>query len=62
MAQFLPNIDELIDRVKNDKVEITVTIEPERTEITVQPWRPYTPICPYAEPKEGLHAEPQSDH
>lgn len=48
MAQIISNLYELIDRVKVDKVEITVTIEPERTEITVQPWRPYTPVCPYA--------------
>lgn len=53
MAQIMPNLDELIDRVKVDKVEITVTIEPGRTEITVQPWRPYTPVCPYAAQKEG---------
>lgn len=49
MAQIIPSLDELIDRVKVDKVEITVTIEPERTEITVQPWRLYTPVCPYKE-------------
>lgn len=53
MAQIMPILDELIDRVKVDKVEITVTIEPERTEITVQPWRLYMPVCPYAAQKEG---------
>ena len=53
MAQIMPKLDELIDRVKVDKVEIIVTIEPGRTEISVQPWRPYTPVCPYAAQKEG---------
>ena len=53
MVQIMSNLDELIDRVKVDKVEIAVTIEPERTEITVQPWRPFTPVCPYAGQKEG---------
>ena len=47
------DIYEIIEAVKAQGVEITVTIEPERTEITVQPWRPYTPVCPYAAREAG---------
>ena len=28
-------------------------IEPERTEITMQPWKPYKMTCPYANVKEN---------
>lgn len=41
------NLREIVDLVKAEGVEITVTIEPDRTEVSVQPWRPYTPTCPY---------------
>lgn len=43
----------MIEAVKTQQIEITVTMEPDRTEITVQPWRPYHPICPYATEKEA---------
>ena len=42
------DFDALISRVKSEQVDITVTIEPDRTEISITPWRPYRPICPYA--------------
>lgn len=47
------SLNELLDLVKDRQVEITVTWEPDRTEVTVQPWRPYTPVCPYGTRKEG---------
>lgn len=47
------DIFEMIEAVKTQQVEITVTMEPDRTEITVQPWRPYRMACPYAKEKEA---------
>lgn len=47
------SLSELIDLVKDRQVEITATFEPERTEVTIQPWRPYTPVCPYGARVEG---------
>ena len=41
------NIDELIKAAKKEQVEIRVTIEPERMEIEIEPWKPYEPRCPY---------------
>ena len=54
-AGQLCNIDifEMIEAVKTQQIEITVTMEPDRTEICVQPWRPYKPYCPYATEKEA---------
>jgi hypothetical protein len=45
------NIDlkELMQRVVEQKASVTITFEPDRTEISVTPWRPYTPSCPYKE-------------
>lgn len=45
------NIDlkELMQYVVDKKVDVTITFEPDRTEISVTPWRPYTPTCPYKE-------------
>jgi hypothetical protein len=51
------DIDKMIEAVKEKSVEITVTMEPDRTEISVQPWRPYRPTCPYAEIKEAADAD-----
>jgi hypothetical protein len=47
----LCNIDlkELMQRVVEQKASVTITFEPDRTEISVTPWRPYTPSCPYKE-------------
>lgn len=47
------SLSELIDLVKDRQVEITMTFDPERTEVTIQPWRPYTPVCPYGARVEG---------
>lgn len=49
---IIPDFIALIDRVKDDKIEITITIEPDRTEITMHPWKPYRMACPYANVKE----------
>ena len=47
---------ELVEYVKDKQVEISVTWEPGHTEMTVQPWRPYKPMCPYGcEPRETDH-------
>lgn len=47
------SLNELIELVRDEQVEISMTWEPGRTEMTVQPWRPYTPVCPYGVRKEG---------
>lgn len=51
------DIFEMIEAVKTQQVEIVITMEPDRTEITVQPWRPYRMACPYA----GEVAHEESD-
>lgn len=42
-------IREQIGRVKTENVEVQVVLEPERTEIIVQPWEPIRMSCPYHE-------------
>lgn len=46
------NIDEfaiaLIHHVGKEKISITWKVEPEHKEVQIEPWEPYTPICPYA--------------
>ena len=37
----------LIDRVKTEQVEVQMTLEPERTEIIIQPWKEIEMKCPY---------------
>ncbi len=43
------NIDfnKLIEKANKEKCEITISCEPNRTEITVQPWKPFSYSCPY---------------
>ena len=38
----------LADFAKLKRVEIHVTTSRDGTEITVEPWEPYQPTCPYA--------------
>ena len=37
----------LIDRVKNDKVEVHMEFTPENTIIEIQPWEPIEMSCTY---------------
>lgn len=37
----------LIEHAKKDDLRITVTVEPERYEITVEPWENVVMYCPY---------------
>ena len=46
-------IEHLVQRVIDDKVSVSITIEPDRAEIFVSPWEPYQTICPYGKKKEG---------
>lgn len=39
--------DLAIEKANKDKVEVQITIEPERIEFSVQPWKPYEMRCPY---------------
>lgn len=41
------NFNELIEKAAKENCEITISIEPGRTEITVQPWKPFSYNCPY---------------
>lgn len=41
------NLDELIKKVKEEKVEISITMSNEQNEITISPWKPFEYTCPY---------------
>ena len=41
-------LEELLKQAAETKTEITVTIEPDRQEIQVQPWKPFEYKCPAA--------------
>lgn len=41
------NLDELIEKVVNEKIEITINLEPDRAEIKIEPWQPFAYSCPY---------------
>ena len=47
--KMFENIDfnGLIEKASKNKCEITVSCEPTRTEITIQPWKPFEYSCPY---------------
>ena len=45
------NLDELIDKVVREKISVTINIEPDRTEIQIEPWKPFEYHCPYC--KDG---------
>ena len=49
------DFNELIEKATKEHCEITVIYEPNRTEITIQPWKPFQYACPYINttPKEG---------
>ena len=46
--EYQVDIEALVRRVVEDKIEVQITIEPDRTEINIQPWKPYEMKCPYA--------------
>ena len=41
------DLNKLIEKAKEEQCEITITCEPNRTEITIQPWKPFSYSCPY---------------
>lgn len=52
--------DELLKQAAETKTEITVTIEPDRQEIQMQPWKPFEYKCPAAPSKtEELPDRPE---
>lgn len=52
--------DELLTKAAATKTEITVTIEPDRREISIQPWNPFKYKCPAAPSKtEELPDRPE---
>lgn len=54
------NLDDLIEKVKTEKVEVQVIIEPDRLEMNLQPWRPINPMCPYSSMKEAAQDDPEN--
>lgn len=44
--------DKLIEKAAKEQCEITISCEPNRTEITIQPWKPFSYACPYETRKE----------
>lgn len=51
--QYKIDINALIDRVVSENVEINVTIQPDRTEVNIQPWKPFEMKCPYDNGKKN---------
>ena len=41
------DFNELIEKATKERCEITVIYEPDKTEITIQPWKPFQFSCPY---------------
>ena len=46
------DFDKLIEKATKEQCEITISCEPTRTEITIQPWKPFSYTCPYETRKE----------
>ena len=44
--------DKLIEKAAKEKFDITISCEPNRIEITIQPWKPFSYACPYETRKE----------
>ena len=42
------DFNELIEKATKERCEITIVYEPDRTEVTIQPWKPLRYSCPYA--------------
>lgn len=47
------DFNKLIEKASKEKCEITILCEPDRTEITIQPWEPFSYACPYKSNQEG---------
>lgn len=41
----------LIEKAREEKCEITISCEPDKTEISIQPWKPFSYACPYMSQK-----------
>ncbi len=54
------DFNKLIEKVNKEKCEIIISCEPNRTEITVQPWKPFSYSCPY-KPQEKLEQEAEQN-
>ena len=46
------DFDKLIEKATNEQCEITISCEPTRTKITIQPWKPFAYSCPYKSKQE----------
>lgn len=42
------NIDGLIKKVLENKVEITINLDPGHTDIQITPWKPFGYQCPFS--------------
>ena len=38
----------LAEKVKREKISIDMSITADGLNLTISPWQPYTPLCPYA--------------
>lgn len=39
----------LIDKVKNEKIRLEITMEHDRTVYAIEPWEPFKMECPYSD-------------
>lgn len=46
-------VERLVRAVVENQVEASIEIEPDRTEIRLEPWRPMRMQCPYGRNEEG---------
>ena len=46
-------VEQLVKAVVENKVEASIEIEPDRSEIRLEPWRPMRMQCPYGRNEEG---------
>lgn len=42
------NFNDLIEKANKEKCEVTISYEPTRTEVSIQPWKPFEYNCPYS--------------
>lgn len=55
------DFDKLIEKVTKEKCEITISCEPTRTEITIQPWKPYEMKMDIRPPFAGVRDFPAAE-